>query len=158
MKIAIGSDKSGFAAKEAVKAYLTEIGAEYDDLGTTDLDHVIPYYAVADKVAPLVQSGAYDRAVLICGTGAGMCVVSNKYKGVYAVACESVYSAKMARAINNASILCMGGWIVGPEMAVEMVKTFLATDWCQDLEDWRRENMKKFAVQVSAIEDKIYDR
>ena len=158
MKIAIGSDKSGFAAKEAVKAYLTEIGAEFDDLGTTDLDHVIPYYAVADKVAPLVQSGAYDRAVLICGTGAGMCVVSNKYKGVYAVACESVYSAKMARAINNASVLCMGGWIVGPEMAVEMVKTFLATDWCQDLEDWRRENMKKFAVQVSAIEDKIYDR
>lgn len=158
MKIAIGSDKSGFAAKEAVKAYLTEIGAEFDDLGTTDLDHVIPYYAVADKVVPLVQSGAYDRAVLICGTGAGMCVVSNKYKGVYAVACESVYSAKMARAINNASILCMGGWIVGPEMAVEMVKTFLATDWCQDLEDWRRENMKKFAVQVSAIEDKIYDR
>ena len=158
MKIAIGSDKSGFAAKEAVKAYLTEIGAEFDDLGTADLDHVVPYYAVADKVAPLVQSGAYDRAVLICGTGAGMCVVSNKYKGVYAVACESVYSAKMARAINNASILCMGGWIVGPEMAVEMVKTFLATDWCQDLEDWRRENMKKFAVQVSAIEDKIYNR
>lgn len=158
MKIAIGSDKSGFAAKEAVKAYLTEIGTEFDDLGTTDLDHVIPYYAVADKVAPLVQSGTYDRAVLICGTGAGMCVVSNKYKGVYAVACESVYSTKMARAINNASILCMGGWIVGPEMAVEMVKTFLATDWCQDLEDWRRENMKKFAVQVSAIEDKIYDR
>lgn len=158
MKIAIGSDKSGFAAKEAVKAYLTKAGVPFDDLGTTDLDHVIPYYAVADKVAPLVQSGAYDRAVLICGTGAGMCVVSNKYKGVYAVACESVYSAKMARAINNASILCMGGWIVGPEMAVEMVKTFLATDWCQDLEDWRRENMKKFAVQVSAIEDKIYDR
>ena len=158
MRIAIGSDKSGFAAKEAVKAYLTEIGAEFDDLGTTDLDHVVPYYVVADKVAPLVQDGTYDRAVLICGTGAGMCVVSNKYKGVYAVACESVYSAKMARAINNASILCMGGWIVGPEMAVEMVKTFLATDWCQDLEDWRRENMKKFAVQVSAIEDKIYDR
>ena len=158
MKIAIGSDKSGFAAKEAVKAYLTEADIQFDDLGTTDLDHVIPYYAVADKVAPLVQSGAYDRAVLICGTGAGMCVVSNKYKGVYAVACEGVYSAKMARAINNASILCMGGWIVGPEMAVEMVKTFLATDWCQDLEDWRRENMKKFAVQVSAIEDKIYDR
>ena len=158
MKIAIGSDKSGFAAKEAVKVYLTEIGAEFDDLGTTDLDHVIPYYAVADKVAPLVQSGVYDRAVLICGTGAGMCVVSNKYKGVYAVACESVYAAKMARAINNASILCMGGWIVGPEMAVEMVKTFLATDWCQDLEDWRRENMKKFSVQIDALEERIYDK
>ena len=111
---------------------------------------------IADKVAPLVQSGEYDRAVLICGTGAGMSVVANKYKGVHAVACESVYSAKMCRAINNANVLCMGGWIVGPEMAVEMVKTFLATDWCQDLEDWRKENMKKFAVQIDAIENKIY--
>lgn len=105
-----------------------------------------------------MQQGEYDKAVLICGTGAGMCVVSNKFKGVYAVACEGVYSAKMARAINNANILCMGGWIVGPEMAVEMVKTFLATEWCQDLEDWRKENMKKFAVQVAAIEDKVYDK
>ncbi len=156
MKIAIGSDKSGFSAKEAIKAYLTEAGIEFDDLGTQDLDHVVPYYAVANKVAPLVQSGEYDKAVLICGTGAGMCVVSNKFKGVYAVACEGVYSAKMARAINNANVLAMGGWIVGPEMAVEMVKTFLATEWCQDLEDWRRENMKKFAVQVAAIEDSVY--
>ena len=158
MKIALGSDKSGFNAKEAVKAWLTEAGVEFDDLGTRDLEHVVPYYAVANKVAPLVQDGSYDRAVLICGTGAGMAVVSNKFKGVYAVACEGVYSAKMCRAINNANVLCMGGWIVGPEMAVEMVKTFLATEWCQDLEDWRAANMHKFAKQVSAIEDSIYDR
>ena len=158
MKIAIGSDKSGFSAKEAIKAYLQDAGVEFDDLGTVDLEHVHPYYEVANTVAPLVQKGEYDRAVLICGTGAGMCVVSNKFKGVYAVACEGVYSAKMARAINNANILCMGGWIVGPEMAVEMTKTFLATDWCQDLEDWRAANMHKFAAQVSAIEDGIYDR
>ena len=158
MKLAIGSDKSGFAAKEAVKAALCELGIAVDDLGTTDLEHVIPYYAVADKVAPLVADGTYDKAILICGTGAGMSVVSNKFKGVYAVACEGVYAAKMARAINNANILCMGGWIVGPEMAVEMAKTFLATEWCQDLEDWRKENMKKFAVQVRAIEDKVYGK
>jgi len=157
MKIAIGSDKSGFSAKEAIKAYLTEAGADYEDLGTLELDKVHPYYQVASEVAPKVQSGEFDRAVLICGTGAGMSVVANKYKGVYAVACEGVYSAKMARAINNANILCMGGWIVGPEMAVEMTKTFLATEWCQDLEDWRAENMHKFAKQVSAIEDGIYD-
>ena len=158
MKLAIGSDKSGFAAKETVKAALCELGFAVDDLGTTDLEHVIPYYAVADKVAPLVADGTYDKAILICGTGAGMSVVSNKFKGVYAVACEGVYAAKMARAINNANILCMGGWIVGPEMAVEMAKTFLATEWCQDLEDWRKENMKKFAVQVRAIEDKVYGK
>ena len=156
MKIAIGSDKSGFAAKEAVKAYLVEAGVEFDDLGTTDLNAVHPYYQVASEVAPLVQNGTYEKAVLICGTGAGMSVVSNKYKGVYAVACEGVYSAKMARAINNANVLCMGGWIVGLEMAVEMVKTFLTTAWCQDLEDWRAVNMHKFAAKVNEIEDGIY--
>ena len=156
MKIAIGSDKSGFSAKEAVKAWLTEQGMDFDDLGTVDLNDVHPYYQVASEVAPLVQNGNYDRAVLICGTGAGMCVVSNKFKGVSAVACEGVYSAKMARAINNAQILCMGGWIVGPEMAVEMTRTFLETDWCQDLEDWRAENMHKFSAKVAEIEDKIY--
>ena len=158
MKIAIGSDKSGFAVKEAVKAYLKEAGIPFDDLGTQDIDNVVPYYAVAGKVAPLVQKGDYDKAILICGTGAGMNVVSNKFKGVYAVACEGVYSAKMARAINNANILCMGGWIVGPEMAIEMVKAFLTTEWCEGLEDWRTENMKKFAVQVDNIEDGIYGK
>lgn len=156
MKLAIGSDKSGFAVKEAVKAYLCEAGVEFDDLGTVDLNDVHPYYRVAGDVAPLVQNGTYEKAILICGTGAGMCVVSNKYKGVHAVACEGVYSAKMARAINNANVLCMGGWIVGPEMAIEMVKTFLATEWCQDLEDWRAVNMHKFAVEVKKIEDGIY--
>ena len=157
MKIAIGSDKSGFSAKEAIKAYLTEAGIVFSDLGTVDLEDVHPYYQVASEVAPKVQSGEYEKAILICGTGAGMGVVANKYKGVYAVACESVYAAKMARAINNANVLCMGGWIVGPEMAVEMTKVFLSTDWCQDLEDWRAANMLKFAKQVSAIEDSIYD-
>ena len=156
MKLAIGSDKSGFAVKEAIKAYLCEAGIEFDDLGTVDLNDVHPYYRVASDVAPLVQNGTYEKAVLICGTGAGMCVVSNKFKGVHAVACEGVYSAKMARAINNANVLCMGGWIVGPEMAIEMVKTFLATEWCQDLEDWRAVNMHKFSAEVEKIENGIY--
>ncbi|MBQ3662984.1 MAG: RpiB/LacA/LacB family sugar-phosphate isomerase [Clostridia bacterium] len=156
MKIAIGSDKSGFAVKEAVKAYLTEAGISFDDLGTVDLNDVHPYYRVASDVAPKVQDGTYEKAVLICGTGAGMSVVANKFKCVHAVACEGIYSAKMARAINNANVLCMGGWIVGPEMGIEMVRTFLNTAWCQDLEDWRAENMHKFAAQVAAIEDKNY--
>ncbi|MBR4700820.1 MAG: RpiB/LacA/LacB family sugar-phosphate isomerase [Oscillospiraceae bacterium] len=156
MKLAIGSDKSGFAVKEAVKAWLSENKIEFDDLGTVDLNDVHPYYRVASEVAPKVQDGTYEKAILICGTGAGMSVVANKFKGVHAVACEGVYSAKMARAINNANVLCMGGWIVGPEMAIEMVRAFLNTAWCQDLEDWRAVNMHKFAAQVAAIEDGIY--
>ena len=156
MKLAIGSDKSGFPVKEAVKSWLGENGIEFDDLWTVDLNEVHPYYQVASEVAPLVQNGSYEKAVLICGTGAGMSVVANKFKGVHAVACEGVYSAKMARAINNANVLCMGGWIVGPEMAIEMVRAFLNTAWCQDLEDWRAVNMHKFAAKVAEIEDGIY--
>ena len=156
MKLAIGSDKSGFAVKEAIRAYLTEAGVAFDDLGTVDLNEVHPYYRVASDVAPLVQNGTYEKAILICGTGAGMSVVSNKFKGVHAVACEGVYSARMARAINNANVLCMGGWIVGPEMAIEMVKAFLNTEWCEGLEDWRAVNMHKFSAEVQKIEDGIY--
>ena len=158
MRIAIGSDKSGFAVKEAVAAYLREQNADFEDLGTSDIENVHPYYQVASEVAERIQKKEYDTAVLICGTGAGMSVVSNKFRGVHAVACESIYSAKMARAINNANVLCMGGWIVGPEMAVEMVKTFLATEWCQDLEDWRAANMHRFAAKIDEIEDRVYGK
>ena len=139
MKIALGSDKSGFNAKEAVKAWLTQEGYEFEDLGTLDPEQPQPYYQVAAKAAPLVADGTFDRAVLICGTGAGMCIVSNKFKGVHAVVCESPYTAKMARAINN-------------------TKTFLNTEWCQDLEDWRAANMHKFAAQLDAIEDRNYGK
>lgn len=156
MKIAIGSDKSGFSAKEAVRAWLAESGADFEDVGTTDPENVRPYYAVAEKTAPLVQAGKFDRAILICGTGAGMCIVANKYKGVHAVACEGIYSARMARAVNGANVLCMGGWIVGPELAVEMTKVFLSTEWLQGLEDWRQENLRRFDAQVKRIEDEIY--
>ena len=160
MKLAIGSDKSGYNAKEAIKAWLMEegeeLGIEFDDLGTTDPDHPMPYVDVAELVAPLVQNGTYDRAVLICGTGAGMNIVANKYKGVHAVACEGLYSARMARAINGANVLCMGGWIVGPEMAVAMVRAFLTTEWLEGLEDWRQANLRRFNAKVETIEDQIY--
>ena len=160
MKLAIGSDKSGYNAKEAIKAWLMEEGEaldiEFDDLGTTDPDIAMPYVDVANLVAPLVQNGTYDRAVLICGTGAGMNIVANKYKGVHAVACEGLYSARMARAINGANVLCMGGWIVGPEMAVAMVRAFLTTEWLEGLEDWRQANLRRFNAKVEAIEDEIY--
>ncbi len=160
MKLAIGSDKSGYNAKEAIKAWLMEegeaLGIEFDDLGTTDPDKAMPYVDVANLVAPLVQNGTYDRAVLICGTGAGMNIVANKYKGVHAVACEGLYSARMARAINGANVLCMGGWIVGPEMAVAMVRAFLTTEWLEGLEDWRQANLRRFNAKVESIEDEIY--
>jgi len=85
-----------------------------------------------------------------------MSIVANKYKGVYAVACEGVYAAKMARAVNGAQILCMGGWIVAPEMGVQMAAAFLATERFQELEDWRVTWLKNADTKVKALEDELY--
>jgi ribose 5-phosphate isomerase B len=156
MKIAIGSDKSGYSLKEAVKGYLEVQKIAYDDLGTTDLNDVHPYYRLASDIAPKVQDGTYDLAILVCGTGAGMSIVANKYKGVYAVASEGVYSAGMARAINGAQILCMGGWIVAPEMAVKMAEAFIKTKRFEGLEDWRVTWLTNADKKVKELEEELY--
>ena len=158
MKIAIGSDKSGFLLKESIKSFLKDSGIEVDDMGTQSIEKGIPFYVVANKVAPLVQNGTYKKAILICGTGMGMSIVSNKYKNVYAACVESVYTTKLARAINNANILCLGGWHTAEIKGVEMVKTFLNTEFLQDLEDWRQEFLKNAEMQVKEIENSIYDK
>lgn len=156
MKIAIGSDKSGFSLKEAVREYLMEKKYSFDDLGTLDEANPKGYFAVAPLVAQRVQAGEYDRAILVCGTGAGMSILANKFRGVYAVACESVYAAGMARAVNGAQILCMGGWIVAPQMGVRMAEAFLTTEWLQGLEDWRQEWLRKAGEAVSHLEGQLF--
>ena len=157
MKLVIGSDKSGFALKQALRAFLDCEGIEYDDLGTQSPENGKPYFEVASAVAKKLQDKTYDRAVLICGTGAGMCITANKFKGVHAVVCESVYTASMCRAINDANVLCLGGWVIAPEMGIELVKAFLSRDFLEGLEPWRQEFLSNAKEKLSLIEDEIYD-
>ena len=138
-KVIIGSDKSGFTLKNAIVAHLQERGYEVNDVGTIDLDHVKPYFVTAPLVAEPVSKGEYEKGILICGTGMGMAVVANKYPGVYAACCESTYAARMCRAINDANILTMGGWIIAPELGIEMTDLFLNTGFTDGLEEWRKE-------------------
>lgn len=156
MKIAMGSDKSGYYLKESVKKYLTEKSHTVEDFGTKDFEKGIPYYEVAPLVAKKIQKGEFEKGILICGTGMGMAIVANKFKGVYAAPVESLYGAIKCRAINNANILTMGGWIIAENMAFEMVDAFLSTEFTQGLEEWRQEFLKKAAVKVSEIENEIY--
>ncbi|MFA9397021.1 MAG: RpiB/LacA/LacB family sugar-phosphate isomerase [Clostridiaceae bacterium] len=156
MKIALGSDKSGFTLKEAIKGYLVEKGYEILDVGTQSVEKPFPYFEVAPKVATLVQSKEADKGILICGTGMGMSIVANKYPGVYAACVESVYAAKKCRAINNANILTMGGWVIAPEMGIEMVDAFMNTEFTEGLEDWRQEFLRNAYKQVNEIEKKLY--
>jgi ribose 5-phosphate isomerase B len=151
-KIFIGSDKSGFLLKEAVKAYLVENGYTVDDVGTLNEEQPLPFFQVAEIGAKKIQKKEHERGILICGTGMGMSIVANKHEGVYAAACESVYAAEKCRAINDANILCMGGWIIAPIMGVEMAKTFLNTGFTQNLEEWRARNIEKARVAVREIE------
>ncbi|AEY66984.1 RpiB/LacA/LacB family sugar-phosphate isomerase [Clostridium sp. BNL1100] len=155
-KIIIGSDKSGFPLKEAIKAHLTQLGYEVTDGGTLKEEEPKPYFEVASAVAKRVSDGEFERAVLICGTGMGVSIVANKYKGVYAAVCENTYAAEKARAINDANILCLGGWLTAEFVGCAMVDTFLNTEFTQNLEEWRAKNLRNARIQVKNIEDEIY--
>jgi len=96
MKIVIGSDKSGYSLKEAIKAYLKENNYEFIEIGTTNPDVGVPFFKVAPEAAQLIQEGKADRGILICGTGMGMAQVANKYKGIRAACVESLYAARMS--------------------------------------------------------------
>lgn len=152
-KIIIGSDKSGFSLKEAVKAYLLETGYDVTDGGTLSEENGKTYYEVASAVAQRISDGEFEKGILICGTGMGMAIVANKYKGVYAAVCENTFAAEKARAINDANVLTMGGWITGEFVGIEIVKTFLKTEFTQNLEDWRAKNLTKAREQVKIIEN-----
>lgn len=155
-RIIIGSDKSGFPLKEAIKAHLTELGYEVTDGGTLNEEEPKPYFEVASAVAKRVSDGEYEKAVLICGTGMGVSIVANKYKGVYAAVCENTYAAEKARAINDANILCLGGWLTAEFVGCAMVDTFLSTEFTQNLEEWRAKNLRNAREKVKAIEAEIY--
>jgi len=157
-KVFLGSDKSGFLLKEAVKEYLIENTYEVEDIGTLDVEHPYPFFDVAEKGAKKIQNKEYELGILICGTGMGMSIVANKHEGVHGAACESVYAAEKARAINDANILCMGGWLIAPIMGVEMAKVFLNTSFTQNLEDWRANNLKKAKVAVREIEKNSFHK
>lgn len=156
MIIAIGSDKSGFELKESLRTWLEDNDYEYVDLGTRDLDHVVPYYEVAPRLADELASGRAGRGILCCGTGQGMAIVANKHAGIRATCCESVYAAKMARAINDANILCLGGWLTASWLGREMAKVFLTTEFTQDLEDWRRPNLQAANDHIMDYEKRMF--
>lgn len=133
-KMIIGSDPSGFNLKEAVRLHLEELGYEVTDVGTRSLDEPVLFDAVATNLATAVSNGEFDRGIIMCGTGMGVTLIANKYKGVYAGLCESLYAVNRARVFNNINVLGMGGFIVGPEMGIRMVDEFLNTSWKEDVD------------------------
>jgi len=129
MNIIIGSDHAGYDLKEVCKAHLLQSGEhQIKDIGVFSRDSS-DYPRIAKEVAGAVSRGEYDRGVLICGTGIGVSITANRFKGVRAALCQDVYSAKMSRLHNDANVLAMGGRIVGPGVAVEILDVFLKTEF-----------------------------
>ena len=126
MKIAIGADHGGYRLKEEIKKHLLEWGHEVADMGCHSADSV-DYPDYAAPVAREVARGRYDRGILICGTGIGMSIAANKVKGVRCALVHDVYSAKMTRLHNDSNVLALGERVIGPGLAVEIVKTWLDT-------------------------------
>ncbi len=127
MKIAIASDHAGFHLKNQIKKALDSLQIAYEDLGPEDTESV-DYPDFARKVAEAVQKG--ERGILCCGTGIGMSIAANKFKGVRAAICNDIYTAQMSREHNDANILIMGGRILTDSNEVEnIVKTWLQTEF-----------------------------
>ncbi len=151
MKVAVASDKSGFPLKQAVVEYLQTRGdVELVDYGLNSAEENEPYDAQAPKVARAIQSGEADRGIAICGTGQGMAIVANKFKGVYAVDADSIFASSKGRIINNANVLTMGGFITGPRLGVEIVQAWLDlefTETMQERAEWLKSAFARVQVQ-----------
>ncbi|EPE62743.1 ribose 5-phosphate isomerase B [Exiguobacterium sp. S17] len=128
MKIAIGADHGGFNLKKDIIGLLEELGHEYKDFGTHSAES-IDYPDVAIPVAEAVAVGEFDRGILICGTGIGIGIAANKVKGIRAALVHDSFSAKATRQHNDSNIMTMGERVIGPGLALDLVATWLDTDF-----------------------------
>ena len=126
--IALGSDHGGYALKQEIIKHLTEKGIEFKDFGSYTPDSV-DYPEIAEKVCSSVAKKETVLGILVCGTGIGMSMSANKCKGIRAAACSETFSAKFTRLHNDANVLCLGGRVIGPGVALEMVDLFIGTDF-----------------------------
>ncbi len=124
--IALAADHGGFSLKEEVRAHLDELGIPYKDFGSYDGESC-DYPDMAVPACDAVVSGECDKALLFCGTGVGISMSANKVKGIRACCCSDAFSAEYTRRHNDANALCMGGRVVGPGLACQLVDLFLNT-------------------------------
>jgi RpiB/LacA/LacB family sugar-phosphate isomerase len=129
MKYIIGSDHVGLPLKDAVGDYLRGHGFEVEDVGPFDGDQSVDYPDYAQLVCRKVASGEGDLGVLVCGTGLGMSIAANKVTGIRAALCHDPYTARQARAHNDANVLCMGAWIVSPQRMEGILAEWLNTNF-----------------------------
>ena len=143
IKIAVGSDHAGFRLKEEILKRLQEDIYDFRDFGTFS-EESVDYPDIALEVAKAVQSGEYDRGILICGTGIGIGIAANKMQGIRAALCHDTFSARASREHNDANILTMGERIVGPGLAEDIVGIWLKTGFAGGRHERRVQKITDF--------------
>lgn len=156
MKVAIACESSSYLLKEAVKKRIVALGYDVLDVGQLNEEDQVLYYEAAQNLARVIQDGTCERGIVICGTGGGVSMIVNKFRGVYCVACESVFTAEKISLINNANVLAMGARVVSWDMGGEMAEKFLAGKWCEGFAQQRRLNNEKGFSVLQAIEAANY--
>jgi RpiB/LacA/LacB family sugar-phosphate isomerase len=137
MKIAVACDHAGFPLKDAVLAAVRSEGHEVIDLGT-DSTAPVDYPDYAEKIGRAIQRGEAERGILLCGSGVGASVAANKLRGVRAGLCHDTYSAHQCVEHDDVNVLTLGGRVIGPELAIEIVRTFLRAKFTGEERHLRR--------------------
>lgn len=126
--IIIGSDHAGFELKEKIRTRLISEGYTVEDAGAFN-ESSVNYVDYAKTVALAVSEVRFSKGILVCGSGIGMSMAANRFKGVRAALCADLLSARLSRQHNNANVLALGGRLIGDVLAFELVKTFLETQF-----------------------------
>lgn len=129
--IALGSDHGGFHLKQEIIKYLKSKNIDYIDYGSYNTE-ATDYPIFAKLVCEKILDSTCEKGILICGTGIGISITANKYKGIRAALCHDTFSAKACRAHNNANILAMGARVIGVGLALDIVHDFLNTDFSHE--------------------------
>lgn len=138
--IAIGCDHGGYALKEEIIAHLEDRGLDYKDFGCYSAESC-DYPVYARLVGQAIISGECEQGILVCGTGLGISMAANKMEGIRAAVCTDCFCAEATRQHNDANVLCLGGRVVGPGLAIKIVDTFLDTPFSGDERHLRRINL-----------------
>lgn len=128
MKVAIAADHGGYKLKEEIKTLLTSMNIQTEDFGCT-CEESVDYPDYALPVAEKVATGEFDRGILVCGTGIGMSIAANKVPGIRCALVHDTFSARATREHNNTNVLAMGERVIGPGLALDIVKIWLETEF-----------------------------
>jgi ribose 5-phosphate isomerase B len=146
MKILLGADHGGFELKEQLKSILKSEGYEIEDAGNLIYDAKDDYPDFAIAVAKKIANNEAEKGIIICGSGVGASIAANKIKGVRACVCHDTYSAKQGVTHDNMNVLCLGGRIVGVEVAKELALGFAGSVFSNE------ERHKRRLAKVLALE------